>query len=108
LHAAEVFKALSDPLRLRLIFLLTRQDELCVCHFTEVLVLPQSTISRHLSKLRHLGLVETRREGKWVHYRLSQEKSAILERLVPLVAELGRTEPQLLKDAEKLPSSVCR
>jgi len=107
LHAAEIFKALSDPLRLRLVFLLTRQDELCVCHFTELLALPQSTISRHLSKLRHLGLVETRREGKWVYYRLSKERCAVLERLVPLVAELGREEPQLLKDVEKLPASVC-
>jgi ArsR family transcriptional regulator len=107
LHAAEIFKALSDPLRLRLIFLLTRRDELCVCHFTEVLDLPQSTVSRHLSKLRNLGLVETRREGKWVHYRLSKESGAILERLVPLVAELGKSEPQLLKDAKNLPLSGC-
>jgi ArsR family transcriptional regulator len=107
LHSAEIFKALSDPLRLRLIFLLTRREELCVCHFTDVFALPQSTISRHLSKLRLLGLVETRREGKWVHYRLSKQSSAILEKLVPLISELGKSEPQLLMDAEKLSSSDC-
>lgn len=107
MHSALVFKALSDPLRLRMIYLLTCREELCVCHFIDVLALPQSTVSRHLSRLRHLGLVETRRQGKWVHYRLSKESSAILEKLAPLVAELGRSEPQLLMDAEKLPASNC-
>lgn len=107
MHSALVFKALSDPLRLRMIYLLTRREELCVCHFIDVLALPQSTISRHLSRLRQLGLVETRREGKWVHYRLSKESSAILGKLTPLVAELGKSEPQLLMDAEKLLTSDC-
>lgn len=107
MRSAEIFKALSDPLRLRMIYLLTCREELCVCHFIDVLALPQSTISRHLSRLRQLGLVETRRQGKWVHYRLSKESSAILGKLGPLVAELGKSEPQLLMDAEKLPVSDC-
>jgi len=67
----ETFKALGDPLRLRLFYLLSCHDELCVCHLTEALSLPQSTVSRHLGVLRHAGLVGTRRDGKWMHYRLA-------------------------------------
>jgi len=81
---AEEFKALGDPVRLRLFQLLAGRDELCVCHLTEALDLPQSTVSRHLGVLRHAGLVQTRREGKWMHYRLAGD---LAERLAPLISE---------------------
>jgi len=108
LHSAELFKALSDPIRLRLVYLLTRREELCVCHFTEVLGLPQSTISRHLSHLRHLDLVGTRREGKWVYYHLSSRHDTIAAQVLGLISRLGADEPQLVTDAEKLPASTCQ
>ncbi len=63
-------KALGDETRLRLFSLLGQHDELCVCHLVDAMQLPQSTISRHLSVLRHAGLVSTRRDGKWMYYRL--------------------------------------
>lgn len=63
----EIFKALADPIRLRVIILLL-YGELCVCDLIAVLNLPQSTISRHMGRLRTAGLVRDRREGKWVHY----------------------------------------
>jgi len=66
---ADMFKALGDPVRLRLFSLIAARDELCVCHLTDALNLPQSTVSRQLSVLRHAGLVLTRREGKWMYYR---------------------------------------
>jgi len=78
----EAFKALGDPVRLRLFSLLTRKDELCVCHLTDALDLPQSTVSRHLAVLRHAGLVETRREGKWIHYRLTGDMAESLSALL--------------------------
>ena len=65
----EVFKALSEPVRLRIMALLSRR-ELCVCDLTAALALPQPTISRHMNKLRSSGLVQTRREGRWIHYRM--------------------------------------
>ncbi|ATX83068.1 ArsR family transcriptional regulator [Mariprofundus ferrinatatus] len=71
-HLRSIFKALGDPIRLRLFSLLTH-EELCVCHLTESLKLPQSTVSRHLGVLRSAGLVSTRREGKWMHYRLAED-----------------------------------
>lgn len=65
----ELFKALADRTRLRLINLLG-DDEVCVCFFVEVLKLNQPKISRHLAYLRRAGVVAARREGKWMHYRI--------------------------------------
>jgi len=83
---AETFKALGDPVRLRLFHLLSQKEELCVCHLTEALKLPQSTVSRHLGVLRHAGLVQTRREGKWMHYRLAGDLAG---RLAALMSEFS-------------------
>ena len=65
-----VFQALGDETRLRILALL-RQGEVCVCHIQSGLRLPQPTISRHLAYLRKTGLVEARRDGVWMHYRLA-------------------------------------
>lgn len=66
-----VFKALSDETRLRIIKLL-EQGELCVCDIAAVLQTSQPKISFHLSTLREAGFIRDRREGKWIHYRLSE------------------------------------
>lgn len=62
-------EAMTDPTRLRLLRLL-RQQELCVCELVDTLRMPQYKISRHLRSLRAVGLVEARRDGRWMHYRL--------------------------------------
>jgi len=76
------FKALGDPARLRLFALLGGHPEVCVCHLVDTLNIPQSTISRHLGVLRHAGLVSTRRDGKWMYYRLNGELAASFEVLI--------------------------
>lgn len=79
----ETFKALSDETRLQIMSLLLEQEELCVCDFVEALGLTQSKASRHLRYLYHSGLVEDRREGLWIHYRISShlsEEQAIIVR----------------------------
>ena len=63
------FQALGDNTRLRLLNLMGQQ-EVCVCYFVEILGEPQPKISRHLAYLRSAGVVATRREGKWMHYRI--------------------------------------
>lgn len=68
-----LFKALSDPTRLRCLMLLAGTRELCVCELTGVLGLPQPKVSHHLGALRTAGLVSDRKAGLWVHYRLSPE-----------------------------------
>ena|SRR5437660_7753257 len=66
-----VFRALADPTRLRIVGLLAG-GEICVCHIHETLRIPQPKTSRHLAYLRRAGLVDARKEGLWVHYRLAQ------------------------------------
>lgn len=63
------YMALADKTRLRLLNLM-RKNEVCVCFFTEVLGDSQPKISRHLAYLRNAGIVEPRRDGKWMHYRI--------------------------------------
>jgi DNA-binding transcriptional ArsR family regulator len=79
-------KALAHPARLRILALL-RGGELCVCQITEVLKLAPSTISEHLSLLRRAGMVEERKEGKWVFYALAEDPALrpLREALWPLV-----------------------
>jgi len=74
----ELFKGLAEPTRLRIVVLLLER-ELCVCDLMAVLRLPQSTISRHMSRLKAAGLARDRRDGKWVYYRL--EESAVVNNL---------------------------
>lgn len=66
---AQIFKALSEETRLRIMGLLL-EGELCVCDLMAILELPQSTVSRHLSYLRNAKLISGRREGVWMHYRV--------------------------------------
>jgi ArsR family transcriptional regulator len=63
------FQALGDNTRLRLLNLMGDQ-EICVCYFVEILAQGQPKISRHLAYLRRAGIVQARREGKWMHYRI--------------------------------------
>ena len=67
---ADTYKALADATRLRMLMLLA-DGEVCVCHIHDALRLPQPTASRHLAYLRRVGLVEARRAGTWMHYRLA-------------------------------------
>jgi ArsR family transcriptional regulator, arsenate/arsenite/antimonite-responsive transcriptional repressor len=77
---AQVFKALGDPVRLRLVSLIgARQGgEVCVCDLTSAFDLTQPTISHHLKVLREAGLIDSERRGTWVYYRLVP---AALERM---------------------------
>ncbi len=81
---APVFKALGDPVRLRLVSLIgARQGgEVCVCDLTSAFNLSQPTISHHLKVLREAGLIDSQRRGTWVYYRLVP---AALERMAGLL-----------------------
>ena len=88
----DILKALSDPTRLRLALLLTG-GELCVCDLTETLQLPQSTVSRHLSRLRQAGLVSDHRSGKWVYYRIHGTEKPGQAELIQFLDSLQEKEP---------------
>jgi ArsR family transcriptional regulator len=71
----ETTKAISDPNRVRALIAL-RGRELCVCRIIELLQLAPSTVSKHLTILKQAGLIEGRKEGRWMHYRLPDDKSS--------------------------------
>ena len=75
------FKALADGTRLRILGLLL-SGEVCVCDIHDSLGLPQPTVSRHLAYLRRAGLVATRRDGLWIHYRLATLSDPVMQALL--------------------------
>jgi len=96
-----LFKALSDRTRLRVIHLIGN-DEVCVCFFVAALKSSQPKISRHLAYLRRAGLVEARRDGKWMHYRLSEPADEQAARIFREVRQLLANNPEMQKDKARL------
>jgi ArsR family transcriptional regulator len=97
----DVFKALADATRLRILRLLMAGD-VCVCDIHDALKIPQAKASRHLAYLRRAGLVTTRREGLWVHYSLAKSADPIVAAIEDATTHvLGHVE-SLKKDAARL------
>lgn len=97
----QIFKALSDETRLRILALLAL-GELCVCDLMAVLKAPQSTVSRHLATLRNAGLVEGRREGVWMYYCLKSQSAAVDTDSWGIITDMiGRNE-QAVRDVAVL------
>ncbi len=96
----QLFKAFSDETRLRILNLLA-QDEQCVCEFQMVLRVPQPRISRHLAYLRRIGLIEERKEGKWVIYSLTEAHD-------PVHAALLRCVRGCFQEIEMLQTDLAR
>jgi ArsR family transcriptional regulator len=98
---AKLFQALADPTRLRILGLLLN-GEVCVCDIHDTLRIPQPKASRHLAYLRRAGLVATRRDGLWVHYRLADTPDPIATNVRQAVAHaLGHLEI-VRRDGERL------
>jgi DNA-binding transcriptional ArsR family regulator len=95
----DVLKALGHPVRLRIVAML-RGGELCVCQMTAVLGLAASTVSAHLTDLKRAGLVEDRKDGRWVLHRLAHDTAATAH-LEPLWKSIAR-DPQVEADARLL------
>jgi ArsR family transcriptional regulator len=100
----KLFRALGDETRVRIVALLSH-GELCVCHIEKALELSQPNVSRHLGILRMAGIVDARRDGTWVYYRLAeQEHEAVNEMLTALVKTFG-SERAIRADHAKLRKS---
>ncbi len=100
------FIALADRTRLRLLNLM-RDDEICVCFFTEVLQELQPKISRHLAFLRNAGIIEARREGKWMHYKIIEPKNEFAAKILRDVLEWLENESEMKADRERLVNVCC-
>src|SRR5262245_52977241 len=96
-----LFRALGDSTRLRILGLLLTAD-VCVCDIHESLKVPQSKASRHLAYLRRAGLVETRRDGLWIHYRLGTLSDPVIAAIGDAVRHALTHVDAIQRDAERL------
>jgi len=103
---AHMFKALSDETRLRILCLLL-EGELCVCDIMDVLLLPQSTVSRHLAFLKTAGLVVDRRCGVWMYYSLVEHGNDISRELLKYLRENRFDNEVVSADRDRL-AGFCR
>ena len=101
-----LFSALADKTRLRLLNLM-RNDEVCVCFFTEVLDESQPKISRHLAYLRKAGLVEARREGKWMHYRIVEQDNSLANLVIDDTLNWFAEQEEMDNEHEALVAACC-
>ena len=100
-HMEAVFRALADETRLRILGLLL-SGEVCVCDIHESLKIPQSKASRHLAYLRRSGLVETRRDGLWIHYRLGTFADPVMAAIGDAVRHALTHVDSVRRDGDRL------
>jgi ArsR family transcriptional regulator len=97
-----IFKALSDPNRIRILKMLQMRD-LCVCEITDVLGLAPSTVSKHLSVLRDAGLIHEEKDGKWVNYILNTKpKDPTLASVVSMMHLWFENANEIKKDRKEV------
>ena len=101
-----LFRALADRTRLRLLSLMG-DDEICVCFLVEVLRTNQPKISRHLAYLRRAGVVASRREGKWMNYRIVEPRDEHAARIFREVRTWLASDPVLQRDRTRLNKICC-
>jgi ArsR family transcriptional regulator len=102
----DLFAALADRTRLRLLNLMDGR-EVCVCYFVEILRQGQPKISRHLAYLRKAALVEGRRDGKWVHYRIRRPEDAMAAEILDATLARLKLDRQMQSDLSRLASACC-
>lgn len=101
-HFAALAKAVSDPNRLRTLKIL-ESGELCVCQITAVLGLATPTVSAHLAVLRRAGLIEQRRDGRWIYYRRAlPAKGSTEARMLALAGDALANTPEAAEDQDSL------
>jgi ArsR family transcriptional regulator len=107
LALALLFRALSDPTRLRLLNLIAGR-EICVCYFVEILGISQPKISRHLAYLRRAGIAAARREGRWMHYRLVIPQDAVSSSILNETLKHLRERADMRRDSSMLDTACCK
>jgi len=107
IHPEEIFQALADDTRLRVIRLMAvTGEESCLCELVDSLLEPSYKLSRHLKILRQAGLLASRKEGRWVYHRLLREP-AYLEQLFSTVQALPDPNGVFRADLERFKERLC-
>lgn len=100
------FRALADRTRLRLLNLMGA-DEVCVCFFVEILKTNQPKISRHLAYLRRAEIVDARREGQWMHYRIVEPSDPDAAQVLKDVMTWLINDSEMQRDRQRLVKICC-
>lgn len=100
------FRALADRTRLRILNLLG-SDEVCVCFFVEILQTNQPKISRHLAYLRRAGIVDARREGQWIHYKIVDPSDRDAARVLKDTMLWLAGDSDMQRDRQRLVKVCC-
>lgn len=100
LSPVTLFKCLADETRARMTQLIAREGELCVCELTAALAQSQPKVSRHLAQLRGCGLLEDRRRGQWVYYRLHPQLPEWARQILQVLVQAD--DPGLAADGQRL------
>jgi len=104
---ARLFKTLSDPTRLRLLNLLAG-GETCVCELTDTLRVVQPKVSRHLARLKRAGLVEARRQGKWMHYRWAKQGDPLIRHVLLGLRQWMASDERMMSERRRRSQVCCR
>jgi ArsR family transcriptional regulator, arsenate/arsenite/antimonite-responsive transcriptional repressor len=111
----KITKALADENRIRVLLAL-RGGELCACQITELFKLASSTMSKHMSILYQAGLVDSRKEGRWIYFRLPDGKApTTVKKALDWISKAAEDQPRVREDAELLmqivkmdPREICK
>ncbi|MGA2728413.1 MAG: metalloregulator ArsR/SmtB family transcription factor [Terracidiphilus sp.] len=102
-----LFAALADRTRLRLLNLMNGR-EVCVCYFVEILKQSQPKVSRHLAYLRRAGIVQARREGKWMHYSIERPSDAAAAAILDSTLRSFEADREMRADLAHLARACCQ
>ncbi len=99
---ASRYKALSEPLRIRLLCLVIAAGDICVCDLVTITGASQSKVSRHLAYLKNSGWLAVRREKLWMHYSIAKQDGDMEEAVIKTLKKHAKNSRQIKKDLEKL------
>lgn len=112
-NPAQLFSILSDPTRLRILVLIEQEGELCVCEIMHALDESQPKISRHLAAMRNSGVVSSRREGTWMHYRINPDLPDWARKIIDATStnlqklDCYKKDARTLKTMSNRPGAQC-
>jgi len=98
-EVSKVLKSLSEENRLRITIMLLKRD-LCVCEINEVLHIALSTISAHLKNLKYAGVIEDSKDGRWVVYKLTENKQ--VREIIDFLYEKVKNDKLIMEDLKKI------
>jgi len=107
-NEAAFFKVLADSTRLRLAVLLSIQGQTCVCGLAEALNVPEYNISRHLGIMRSAGVVEAKRQGTWMFYKLSKARNRLEQCLQECFSTCLADHRTVKTDMKRLSQASCK